>query len=100
VTAVTPATLIYIYGPPASGKLTVAEQVSELTGIPLFHNHLSVNALRSIFAFNSAPYIEATRAMRRGVFEAAARAGISLIVTNNSAWSGPDPPPRCTRTTS
>jgi len=87
----TPATLIYVYGPPASGKLTVATRLSELTGIPLFHNHLTVNALRPVFAFGSPPFVEAVWAMRRGVFEAAARAGISLIYTNNSAWSGPDP---------
>ena len=87
----TTATLIYIYGPPASGKLTVATRLSELTGIPLFHNHLTVNAVRPIFEFGSPPFTEAVHAMRRGVFEAAARAGISLIYTNNSAWSGPDP---------
>jgi hypothetical protein len=87
----TPATLIYIYGPPASGKLTVATRLSELTGIPLFHNHLTVNAVTPIFAFGSPPFTEAVRAMRRGVFKAAAKAGISLIYTNNSAWSGPNP---------
>ena len=86
-----PATLIYIYGPPACGKLTVATRLSELTGIPLFHNHLTVNAVRPVFAFGSPPFVEAVWAMRRGVFEAAARARISLIYTNNSAWSGPDP---------
>jgi hypothetical protein len=86
-----PATLIYIYGPPASGKLTVATRLSELTSIPLFHNHLTVNAVRPVFEFGSPPFVEAVRAMRLGVFEAAARAAISLIYTNNSAWSGPDP---------
>ena len=87
----TTATLIYIYGPPASGKLTVATRLSALTGIPLFHNHLTVNAVRPVFEFGSPPFVEAVWAMRRGVFEAAANAGISLIYTNNSAWSGPDP---------
>ena len=87
----TAATLIYIYGPPASGKLTVAERLSELTGIPVFHNHLTVNAVRPVFAFGTPPFVEAVQAMRRAVFTAAARAGISLIYTNNSAWSGPDP---------
>jgi len=80
-----------MYGPPASGKLTVATRLSELTGIALFHNHLTVNAVRPVFAFGSPPFVEAVQAMRRSVFEAAARAGISLIYTNNSAWSGPDP---------
>jgi predicted kinase len=87
----TAATLIYIYGPPAVGKLTVAERLSALTGFPLFHNHLTVNAVVPVFAFGSPPFTEAVRAMRHAVFEAAARAGISLIFTNNSAWSQPDP---------
>lgn len=86
-----PATLIYLYGPPASGKLTVATRLSELTGIPLFHNHLTVNAVRPLFGFGTPAFTEAIHAMRRGVFTAAARAGVSLIYTNNSAWSGPDP---------
>ena len=91
VTAQTLTTLIYIYGPPAVGKLTVAERLSELTGFPVFHNHLTVNAVRPVFAFGTPPFTEAVQAMRRGVFAAAARAGISLIYTNNSAWSGPNP---------
>jgi hypothetical protein len=91
VTAQTPATLVYIYGPPAVGKLTVAERLSELTGFPLFHNHLTVNAVRPVFAFGSLPFSDAVRKMRHAVFEVAAGAGISLIFTNNSAWSQPDP---------
>ena len=87
----TQATLVYLYGPPASGKLTVAGRLSELTGMPLFHNHLTVNALRPVFAFGSPPFMEANRKVRQAVFEVAASAGISLIFTNNSAWSGPDP---------
>ena len=90
-TGETRATLVYIYGPPASGKLTVAGRLSELTGMPLFHNHLTVNAVLPVFAFGSPPFAEAIRKMRHAVFETAASAGISLIFTNNSAWSGPDP---------
>jgi hypothetical protein len=30
-------TLIYLYGPPAVGKLTVAERLSALTGWAIFH---------------------------------------------------------------
>ena len=87
----TRATLVYMYGPPASGKLTVARRLSELTGMPLFHNHLTVNALRPVFPFGSPAFMEASRRVRQAVFDVAANAGISLIFTNNSAWSGPDP---------
>ncbi len=41
--------LIFLYGPPASGKLTIAEQLSESTGIPLFHNHLSRDLVKDIY---------------------------------------------------
>ena len=83
-------TLVYLYGPPASGKLTIAERLAELTGFPLFHNHLTVNALRPVFTFGSVPFMEANRKVREAVFEVAAGAGLSLIFTNNSAWSGPN----------
>ncbi|HEV3381064.1 MAG TPA: AAA family ATPase [Trebonia sp.] len=83
--------LVYIYGPPASGKLTVAERLSELTGFPLFHNHLTVNVLRTIFPFGTKPYTDVTHKIRQDVFETAAEAGISLVFTNNSAWAAPDP---------
>jgi adenylylsulfate kinase-like enzyme len=41
--------LIFLYGPPASGKLTVAEKLSELAGIALFHNHLSRDLVKDIY---------------------------------------------------
>jgi cytidylate kinase len=83
-------TLLYIYGPPASGKLTVATALADLTGLSLFHNHLSVDAVSCVLPFGSKPFTEVLRRLRLDVFRTAARAGISLIFTNNSAWSGPD----------
>lgn len=41
--------LVFLYGPPASGKLTIAEKLSEYTGIPLFHNHLSRDLVKDIY---------------------------------------------------
>jgi shikimate kinase len=83
-------TLVYLYGPPASGKLTVAERLAELTGFTLFHNHLTVNAVRSVFPFGSDAYEGVLHRLRLDVFATAAEAGVSLIFTNNSAWPGPN----------
>ena len=35
--------VVWIYGPPASGKLTIARELSTLTQLPVFHNHLAVD---------------------------------------------------------
>jgi hypothetical protein len=83
-------TLVYLYGPPAVGKLTIAESLSALTGWPLFHNHLSVNAVRPIFEFGSKPFTEVVHRLRLDVFQTAMTEGMSLIFTNNSAWGGSD----------
>jgi hypothetical protein len=85
---------VYLYGPPASGKLTVASVLADITGIPLFHNHLTVNAITSVFPFGSVPFTQVIHRLRLDVFQTAARAGVSLIFTNNSAWAGPDARPR------
>lgn len=82
--------LVYIYGPPASGKLTIAERLTRLSGLPLFHNHLTVDALRPVFTFGTQPFRDTLHKIRLQVFEMAARAGISMIFTNNSAWPGAD----------
>jgi predicted kinase len=82
--------LVYLYGPPASGKLTIAGRLAELSGYRLFHNHLTVNAVRSVFDFGTEPFNHLVRKLRLDVFEAAAKAGIDVIFTNNSAWGGPD----------
>jgi hypothetical protein len=81
--------LVYLYGPPAAGKLTIAERLRDLTGFRLFHNHLTVNALRQVFDFGSPPFVEMLHRVRLDVFATAMRAGVSLIFTNNSAWGGP-----------
>jgi hypothetical protein len=83
-------TLIYLYGPPASGKLTVAEKLAELTGYTLFHNHLTVNAIGSVFPFGSEAYEDVLHRLRLDVFGTAAKTGTDIIFTNNSAWPGPN----------
>jgi predicted kinase len=83
-------TLVYLYGPPAAGKLTIAERLVPLTGYRLFHNHLTVNAVRSVFEFGSRPFTDVLHRLRLDVLATAMEAGISVIFTNNSAWGSPD----------
>lgn len=73
--------LLFLHGPPASGKLTVARELEELTGFRLFHNHLAVDLLESVFEFGSPPFVELREQIWLSVFRQAARTDVSLIFT-------------------
>ncbi len=64
--------LIFIYGMPATGKLTVAKELSRMTGYPVFHNHLVVDLLWSLFEFGSKPFVELREEIWLSVFRQAA----------------------------
>ena len=68
--------LVFIYGPPAVGKLTVAEGLAALTGFRLFHNHLTVDLVTSIFERGMPSYGEMVWRIRFAILEEAARANI------------------------
>src|SRR5712691_13096659 len=73
--------LVFIYGPPASGKLTVATELAKLTGFKLFHNHVSIQFVQSIFEFGTKPFWRLTGKYRMEMLEAAAKEGIDTIFT-------------------
>ena len=73
--------LVFIYGPPGVGKLTVARELSRLTGYRLFDNHVSIDCVRSVFDFGTPPFWNAVGKIRTAVFEEAAAAAVSLVFT-------------------
>jgi hypothetical protein len=73
--------LIFIHGPAASGKLTIARALQKLTGIPVFHNHLVVDAVSALFDFGSEPFVHLREEMWLAAFGEAAKADRSLIFT-------------------
>lgn len=73
--------LLFIYGPVASGKLTVARLVAERTGLPLFHNHLIVDAVAAVFPFGSKEFIRLRERFWIETISTAAETGQSLIFT-------------------
>ena len=72
---------VFLYGPPGVGKLTVGQQLAQLTGFRLIHNHLSVNLVSALFPFQSEPWSRLLRQVRREVFAAATSEGIEIIIT-------------------
>ena len=73
--------LLFLHGPPGAGKLSVARELETLTGFRLFHNHLAVDLLESVFEFGSPPFVDLREQLWLSVFRQAARTGVSLIFT-------------------
>ena len=65
-------TLVVICGPPAVGKMSVGQALSQRTGFPLFHNHLSIEAVLPVFEFGSPPFNRLVANFRDAVFAEAA----------------------------
>ena len=75
---------VFLYGPAASGKLTVAAALQGRSGLPLFHNHLAVDAALSLFEFGSPPFVRLRELIWLGAF-----AGRSFIFTVHPEASVP-----------
>ncbi len=73
--------LLFIYGPPAVGKLTVANEVAKRTGFKVFHNHLSIDAILPVFEFGSEPFSRLVELIRVETVAEAARQNVDIIYT-------------------
>lgn len=87
--------LVYLYGPPAVGKLTVAKELAARTGYRVFHNHLAIDCVRPVFEFGSDSFWRQVHAIREGMMAEAARSGRDLIST--TVYSHPDNDPQTKR---
>lgn len=72
--------LLFIYGAPGVGKLTVANEIEKLTGYKNFHNQLTIDMLGPIFEWGSRPFIELINKIREDIIETAAREGTPGII--------------------
>jgi dephospho-CoA kinase len=67
--------LIIIHGPPAAGKLTVSNAIAEKTGFKVFHNHQSIDCIRSVIEFGTEAFWRLSVQIRSLVIAEAARQG-------------------------
>lgn len=83
--------LVIIFGPPAVGKMTVGFELQRLTGMPLFHNHMTIEPLLRIFPYGSPPFGRLVNEFRTRIFEEAAASSLpGLIFTYVWAFDVPE----------
>lgn len=73
--------VIFIYGPAASGKHTIGSLLGARLGLPLFHNHLTVDLVSTLFEFGSDAFINLRANIWLQSFAAAADAQQSFVFT-------------------
>ncbi len=72
--------LIFLHGLPGVGKLTVARELATLTGFKLFHNHLTVDLVTSVFEFGSEPFVALREKIWLEVFGEAVKAQLTALI--------------------
>jgi hypothetical protein len=72
--------LIFLHGLPGVGKLTVARELARRTGYKLFHNHLTVDLVASVFEFGSRPFVELREMVWLTMFSRAAEEHLAGLI--------------------
>lgn len=62
--------LVIIFGPHAVGKMTVGQELSKITGLKLFHNHMTIELVTELFKHDPAEYRRLVNLFRQEIFDA------------------------------
>jgi hypothetical protein len=73
--------LLFVFGPPAVGKMTVGRAIADAGGFRLFHNHHVIEPLLDVFEFDTPAFQSLMGEFRQRVLEEAAAADIDLVFT-------------------
>jgi adenylylsulfate kinase-like enzyme len=72
--------LIFLHGPPAVGKYTIAKELETRIGCGIFHNHLTIDVARPIFEFGSENFWKLVYEIRLTCIRAAAKHSDGILV--------------------
>jgi predicted kinase len=73
--------LVFLYGPPAVGKLTVASAIADRLPFKILHNHVTIDAVTEVLPFGSDTFWGVVGRFRRDLVAAAVEENIDLIYT-------------------
>ena len=65
--------LVTIIGPQAVGKMTVGQELAKITGLKLFHNHMTIELVTPFFSYSSEEGKRVVYAIRKILFEEMAK---------------------------
>lgn len=65
--------LVIIFGPHAVGKMTVGQELEKITGLGLFHNHMTIDIVSDLFKNMPEERSRLTNLFRQEIFQAYSR---------------------------
>ena len=81
------ASLIVIFGPPASGKAAVGSELAALTGARFFHNHMTAEPVAALFGWNNEDYTDVAAQVRLLLLTRALSTKASADVVFTFVWA-------------
>ena len=74
--------LVIIFGPQSVGKMTVGQELAKVTGLKLFHNHMTIDLVSNFFAYGTEQGKRLVSLFRKEIFEEVAKSQlVGMIFT-------------------
>ncbi|WP_219837892.1 AAA family ATPase [Paenibacillus sp. R14(2021)] len=70
---------VLLFGPQAVGKMTVGRELEKITGLKLFHNHMTIELLHPLFGFSSEAW-RLTELFRTEIFKTVAASEMEGLI--------------------
>lgn len=82
--------LVVIFGPHAVGKMTVGQSLERITGLRLFHNHMTIELVANFFNYGTPEGKRLVALFRQEIFEAVAKSDLPGMIFT-FMWALDDP---------
>ena len=71
---------VVIIGATAVGKMTVGQELQKITGLPLFHNHMTIDLVANFFDYGTKEGQRLVGLFRQEIFEAVAKSDLPGMI--------------------
>jgi len=71
---------IIIFGPPAVGKMSVGTELAKLSGLKLFHNHMSIELVLNFFDFGEKGFKRLDKLIRNEILKEIAQSELKGVI--------------------
>jgi len=72
--------LVTIIGPQAVGKMTVGQELAKITGLKLFHNHMTIELVNNFFSYGTKQGKQLVHSFRMQIFEEVAKSDLEGLI--------------------